>query len=78
MRGIPGLHVSGFFFEARAVMMADDGRAFGALRPVPTRGIAAGGRVHTLRVGTRQNVVRVHGVAAAADNRTLLGQPSAC
>ena len=55
-------------------MMADDGRAFGALRPVPTRGIAAGGRVHTLRVGTRQNVVRVHGVAAAADNLTLFGQ----
>ena len=36
------------FFEPCAVVMADDGRAVGALRPVSTGGVAAGSALHLL------------------------------
>src|ERR1043166_8231811 len=49
VRGVPGLHVAGGL-EALEVVRADDRRAVAALGPVAVGGVAAGGRIHALRV----------------------------
>src|SRR5207244_11932013 len=73
MRGVPGLHVPRVL-QSCQVMVADDRRAFGALRPVAARGVAARGREVPGRVGARQDVVHVLGIAATADRLALLRQ----
>src|SRR6266851_7789600 len=71
MRGVPGLHVPGFL-QSLQVMVADDRRAFAALGPVAARGITARRRETPVRIRARQDIVRVHGIPAAADHLALL------
>src|SRR5882762_9536840 len=52
MRGVPGLHVPGVL-QSGQVMVADDRRAFAALRPVAARGVAARRREIPGRVRAR-------------------------
>src|SRR3977135_3335385 len=73
MRGVPGLHVPGVL-QSGQVMVADDRRAFTALRPVAAGGVAARCREIPGRVRARQDIVHVHGIAAAADQLALLRQ----
>src|SRR5437667_7944392 len=73
MRGVPGLHVPGVL-QSLQVMMADDRRAFAALGPVAAGGVAARRRETPVRIRARQDIVRVHGIPAAADQLALLGQ----
>src|ERR1043166_6199649 len=64
VRGVPGLHVAGVL-EPLEVVMADDRRAVAALGPVAAGSVAAGGRIHALRVGAGEDVVGIHRIAAA-------------
>src|SRR5437762_1008380 len=54
MRGVPGLHVPGVL-QSGQVMVADDRRAFAALRPVAAGGVAARSREIPNRKSTRLN-----------------------
>ena len=55
-------------------MVADDRRAFAALRPVAAGRVAARGGEAPLRIGAGQDVVHVHLVAAAWHRLALLGE----
>ena len=61
-------------WEADAVVMADDRRAFTVLRPVAAGRVSARCREHAVRIGARQHVMHVDAVAAAADDLTLLAK----
>src|SRR5688572_27496189 len=59
VRRVPGAHVPGGLLQPDAVVVADNGRAFGALGPVAAGGVAARRRVAAVGVGAGENIVHV-------------------
>ena len=61
-------------FETGTIVMTDDRRAFAVLCPISTVRVAAGRRIQAARVGTGQNIVRIHRVTAPAHRLAFFGE----